>query len=145
MIAIRPARRDEAALLSAISQNNCADSWSESAFLPEFDRESVVLCAQKGDKTVGFAVVSISFDEGYLQLICVDSECRRQGVARRLLEEAESSAHEKGVLNIVLDVRVSNEAAIALYQKSGYNTLCTRRGFYSHPTEDAYTMVKELK
>ena len=144
MITFRPAQREDVAALALISQNNCADSWSESAFLPELDNGTVVLCAQKHNKIVAFAVVSVSFDEGYLHLICVDAEYRRQGIAEALLNRAEQMAYLKGVRKVVLDVRVSNSAAISLYQKSGYATLCTRRGFYSHPVEDAYTMVKEF-
>lgn len=144
MLTVRPADRRDAPLLSKLSRDNCADGWSESAFLPEFDRGSVILTAEAGGSIIGFAVVTVSFDEGYLQLICVDPDRRRQGAASELLSKAEEDARQKGARKIVLDVRASNSAALELYKKSGYTLLCKRAGFYSHPLEDAFTMVKEL-
>ncbi len=144
MIAYRSALKEEAAQLSLISNECGSDRWSESSFLSEFDRKTIIECCDCDGKIVAFAVVSVSFDEGYLHLIAVDSNFRKQGIATKLLKHCEQLAISCGVCKIILDVRVSNESAIKLYEKSGYNKICDRKNFYSHPTENAFTMVKEF-
>lgn len=145
MITYRMATADDAPQMSAVSSECGADKWSEAAFLPEFEHGSIVMCAEDDGKIVGFLVVGVSFDEGYLHLISTCSDYKRQGIASRLLNECERVAALRSVNKIVLDVRVSNISAISLYEKFGYKTICTRRGFYSNPKEDAFTMVKELE
>jgi len=144
MIKFRSALKEEAAGLSFISNECNGDRWSEASFLSEFDRKSIIECCDCDGKIVAFAVVSVSFDEGYLHLIAVDSNYRKQGIATNLLNHCERLAIFRGVSKIILDVRKSNESAIKLYEKCGYTKICERKNFYSHPTENAFTMVKEF-
>lgn len=141
---IREAKSDDAEVLSVISGECGSDKWSESSFASEIEKDSIVLCCEIDEKIVGFVVVSVSFDEGYLHLIAVDSDCRNKGIGVSLLNAAEQIAENRQVTKIILDVRVSNEKAIKLYEKFNYSKICERRNFYSHPTENAFTMVKEL-
>lgn len=145
MMIIRQATKFEAPQLSILSNECGSDCWSESSFLAEFEHDSIILCCEYEGKLIGFSVVSVSFDEGYLHLIAVDSAHRQQGIATKLLKECEKVALSREVSKIVLDVRVSNNSAISLYEKFQYKTLCTRKNFYSNPKEDSFTMVKELE
>lgn len=144
MIEYRSALKEDAAQLSLISNECGGDRWSEVSFLNEFDHKSIIECCDCDGKIVAFAVVSVSFDEGYLHLIAVDSYFRKQGIATKLLNHCEQLAKKRGVCKIILDVRISNNSAIKLYEKSGYNKICERKNFYSHPTENAFTMGKEF-
>ena len=144
MIKLRSALKEESAQLSLISNECGNDRWSETSFLSEFDRKSIIECCESDGRIVAFSVVSVSFDEGYLHLIAVDSNYRKQGIATKLLNHCEQLAKSRGICKVILDVRVSNESAIRLYEKCGYIKICERKNFYSHPTENAFTMVKEF-
>ena len=144
MIKFRNALKGEVGRLSLLSNECGSDSWSEISFLSEFDRNSIIECCEFDGEMVAFAVVSVSFDEGYLHLIAVDSNFRGQGIATAVLNHCEQVATSRGVCKIVLDVRITNQTAIKLYEKCGYSKICERKNFYSHPTENAYTMVKEF-
>ena len=76
-------------------------------------------------------------DEGYLANVAVDPAARRQGVARRLLAALTDYGKTHALYRLTLEVRVSNAAAIALYEGDGWVRDGVRPAFYSHPTEDA--------
>lgn len=61
----------------------------------------------------------------------------RQGIAACLMQEVIRYAEEHDISRIVLEVRPSNEAAIALYEKFGFELDGRRPGFYDSPKEDA--------
>jgi len=84
---------------------------------------------------------------GYLGFFVVENECnitnlavknehRRKGIAKTLLYALDYPV-------VFLEVRASNAAAIALYEKCGFIRIGVRKNFYSHPTEDAILMKKE--
>jgi ribosomal-protein-alanine N-acetyltransferase len=61
-----------------------------------------------------------------------------------LMEAIEADARRRGFSMLSLEVRVSNEAAIGLYQTYGFAKAGVRKGFYTAPREDAYVMLKNL-
>ena len=80
-------------------------------------------------------------DEGYITNVAVRPDARRHGIARRLLQELQKAAEKQGLSFITLEVRVSNVAAIALYEKAGYISVGTRKAFYHDPKEDSMLMT----
>jgi ribosomal-protein-alanine N-acetyltransferase len=56
---------------------------------------------------------------------------RRQGIARRLVESALVSARARGALRMFLEVRESNHAARALYERCGFSQIGIRPGYYT--------------
>ena len=54
------------------------------------------------------------------------------------------AAEEKKIQNIILEVRKSNDAAIHVYEQSGFESVGIRRGFYDLPKEDALIMNRKL-
>lgn len=91
-------------------------------------------------KMVGFASASVETDKktSWINTLGVLPAYRRQGIAEALLEACEQKANTPLVH---LFVRVSNQAAIELYQKKGYARVETRKGYYNNG-EDAYIMEK---
>ena len=100
---------------------------------------------QRCGETVGYACAYVSFDEAELVRIATDLKNRRLGIGVALLSGVEERAAAKGALSVVLEVRKSNEAAIGLYQKYGYENLGIRKNFYDFPKEDAVIMRKERR
>lgn len=76
--------------------------------------------------------------------MAVKKEMRGKGVGRELLSELFRQACP-GAFAFTLEVRVSNSAAIHLYESLGFESLGVRRGFYEKPKEDALIMWKRWK
>ena len=86
---------------------------------------------------VGYAVAVIALDEADLVKITVSEKERAKGYGKKLLESMKEILAGKGVTDIILEVRISNEAAITLYEHAGFVKEGIRPGFYSNPSEDA--------
>ncbi len=123
-----------------------AESWNEPAFVDALCAPyTLAVLAFDPDKTlVGFAMYSCAADEAELLLVAVDEAARRHGVADQMLARAEKEAKERGVCRIFLEVRESNEAAKALYERYAFEEAGRRPAFYTDPKEDALIYRKEL-
>lgn len=95
---------------------------------------------------VGYAVMMLAVDEAELLDIAIDKGHQRKGVGRKLLEAMLSLARHENMRRMVLEVRASNQAAIALYRASGFEQIGLRRDYYpaTKGREDAILMGKGL-
>lgn len=126
-----------------IENESFTHPWSEQSFLAELNKDSSVkIVALENDKVLGYAVLETILDEGSLLIIAVSKNSRRQGIASALFDKLEEVREEKNLSFITLEVRSSNESAIALYKKKGFEIIATRKGYYSSPLEDAVIMTK---
>ena len=80
--------------------------------------------------------------EGDINQVAVHEAYRRRGIAARLLQDFMQESEKRGIHSFTLEVRVSNTAAIRLYESCGFQIEGTRKGFYDKPKEDAYIMWK---
>lgn len=113
-----------------------ADPWSAAALTEELSNPcAAFLVAERDGQPVGYVGCHHIAGEGYITNVAVDPACRRQGVARTLLRTALERWSD--LSRITLEVRVSNTAAIALYEGLGFVRDGIRPRFYAHPTEDA--------
>ena len=95
-------------------------------------------------KVVGYAALLCAADEGNLVSIGVEEGYREMGIASQLLDILYEQALDRGVVSINLEVRESNEAAISLYEKEGFEAVGKRPGFYRNPVEDALLYIKKI-
>lgn len=97
---------------------------------------------------IGHAVLMPGVDELHLLNITVSKELRRQKIAQRTLKAMEPLAIERGLKQIILEVRVSNLGAIELYKSLGFQEIATRKNYYPASVgpgrEDALMMAKIL-
>jgi ribosomal-protein-alanine N-acetyltransferase len=84
-------------------------------------------------------------DEVHLANVAVAPDMRRRGLAQRFLGELLEAGTARGSRIVVLEVRRSNVAAQALYQRNGFFTVMIRRGYYRNDKEDALVMIKHLE
>lgn len=77
--------------------------------------------------------------------VAVGISHRRNGIGGELLKKVVEESGNKDVSNIFLEVRESNLAAIALYEKYGFEKVGERRNFYDNPRENALIMKKNCK
>lgn len=137
-----------------IEQNSFSQPWSAKGFSDSLGLKDTLFlvaeesvansCGQVCKVILGYIGMYISFDEGEITNVAVGTAARRLGTGRRLVCAMKSAATERGVGRIVLEVRVSNAAAISLYEKEGFRRLGVRKNFYEFPREDAYIMEVNL-
>ncbi len=77
------------------------------------------------------------FDEAHINNFAVHPDWRRRGIGRALLRHSLAEAAAAGAPKATLEVRRSNDAAIALYEQGGFARAGLRRAYYTHPVEDA--------
>ena len=89
-------------------------------------------------------IAQVILDEGTVMNIAVRPDCRRRGVAGRLLQVFLDFAQGNRLAFLTLEVRASNYAAIALYGSRGFRGVGRRKNYYEHPREDAVIMTLDL-
>lgn len=89
---------------------------------------------------IGYHCFWIVFEELRLMNLAVQASMRRRGVGRALVIEAFRLGLEQSATRAVLEVRVSNEPARALYTRMGFAQISRRPHYYTNPTEDAVLM-----
>jgi [ribosomal protein S18]-alanine N-acetyltransferase len=99
------------------------------------------LVARKGGAAIGYAIFQVIIDEMHLLNIAVDLDCQMKGIGSRILKKVHKIAEERDVTAIYLEVRRSNEPAINMYKKFGYQIIDVRKKYYSEENEDALVMV----
>lgn len=124
------------------------DAWSIAALRGEFGNEFSHLFAKRVDDViVGYVCIRIMYEEAQICNICVSPKHRRLGYASELLGVVKEFSTLQGCERCELEVNVSNEPAVELYKKCGYNIEGIRKNFYRrsrYDTRDAYTMVLKL-
>jgi ribosomal-protein-alanine acetyltransferase len=92
----------------------------------------------------GFAAFQRVMDEAELRNIAIDPSHQRRGFARALLDAGIPALQGFGVRQLFLEVRASNQPAVAFYQAAGFQLLYTRHEYYSDPIEDALVMGSDI-
>ena len=88
-------------------------------------------------RVAAFCLCWIVVDELHVNTVAVDPALRRQGLATTLMRHVFADAAAAGATRATLEVRRSNVAAIALYERLGFVTCAVRARYYSSPDEDA--------
>lgn len=132
--------------IAEIERQCFSQPWSEDALREELFNDSASFLAavtESGD-VVGYAGLHCVLDEGYIANVAVRPEYRRQGVAGELLGAFVrfGRAH---LAFLTLEVRASNQAAVALYEKYGFREAGRRKHYYDAPREDAIIMTLEFE
>lgn len=104
-----------------------------------------IITAKDGDEYTGHAVFLITGGVAEIVSVAVSEDKRNHGFGQALIEKIKSISEEESISEILLEVRVSNTAAISLYENQGFETIAKRPHFYEKPDEDAYTMKYELE
>ncbi len=116
--------------------------WSQQAFSDAFRMEHAFFYVAAADNdVVGYCGATVAADEGEITNIAVAPDCRRQNIAKQLLQDTMAGAYEKGARRIFLEVRSRNEPAIQLYQNAGFQTVGIRKKYYRDPQDDALMMM----
>lgn len=127
-----------------IEEDNFSMPWSRQAFLDSIRHpEQLYLVAEQDERIRGYCGMWIVLEEGQINNVAVDREFRRQGVASAMFEAFLKQGYEMGARRFTLEVRESNQSAIALYEKFSFQNAGIRKNFYDKPVEHAVIMWKE--
>jgi ribosomal-protein-alanine N-acetyltransferase len=119
-----------------------AAHWSREQYDSLFRQTSprrLAIVVQDSQGLQGFLVAQCVVDEWEIENIAIAGPARRRGLGTRLLGEFLDHARAKGASAVFLEVRESNRAARALYEKWSFAESGRRPGYYSAPIEDAIT------
>ncbi|NLT06112.1 MAG: ribosomal protein S18-alanine N-acetyltransferase [Solirubrobacterales bacterium] len=124
----------------AIERRAFTTPWSLAMFVLERSKPSgICLAATRGGRIVGYLVCSRYDTVWHVMNVAVDDRLVRQGIASALLERLFERADRPGE-QYTLEVRPSNDAAIALYERFGFRAAGKRPGYYHDNREDALIM-----
>lgn len=117
--------------------------WSPESFLQMITKEDTrYYVAEEDGHLLGGCGLWMVAGEGNITNVAVAPRARRRGVGTGLLNYLMMEGDREGVTAYTLEVRVSNEAAIRMYEKLGFSSEGIRPNFYEKPTEDAMIMWK---
>ena len=120
------------------------DPWSENSIASELNNKlSLWLVALEDDKVVGYVGSQTVLGETDMMNVAVHPDYRKQGIGTGLIVGLIGELEKRGSHSLMLEVRVSNESAISVYQKLGFTVVGRRKNYYRNPKEDALILRKE--
>lgn len=143
MIVYREMRETDVPFISRLEEETFSMPWSAASFLRMIEKEDTAYyVAEEDGNILGGCGLLMVAGEGNITNVVVAPDARRRGVATGLLTHLLAEGDRAGLTAYTLEVRVSNAAAIGLYEKMGFVSEGIRPNFYEKPTEDAMIMWK---
>ena len=144
MITIAKMSREHLSEVASIEEMSFSLPWSLESLELMLTEQASALVALEDGRVLGYVGMMCVLDEGQIINVAVHPDARRRGVGRSLMQAAQAYAKERGIVFLSLEVRESNIAARSLYSSLGWEEQGIRKGFYSHPVENACVMTKSI-
>lgn len=129
--------------VAAIERTVFSRPWTEQSFAEALQQDVLFIVVLKENAIVGYCGMYCSFEEGEITNVAVMPKEQGCGLGRKMMEYLLEQARERGIRRIILEVRISNENAIHLYESLGFHNCGIRKGFYEMPREDGMVMILE--
>lgn len=141
-----PMGTDDLAEVVALEARVQAFPWSIGNFRDALVAGYGAWVAPGEEGLAGFVVTMPAVDEVHLLVIAVAPQRQRSGLGAALLAHACKEARQAGMVRMLLEVRPSNQAAVAFYRNFDFVEIGRRRGYYPalEGREDAIVMAKTL-
>jgi ribosomal-protein-alanine N-acetyltransferase len=127
-------------IMEIAKRSATAAQWSEAHYQQLFSTGRLALVVEDAAEVAGFIVGRGNSEEWEIENIAVRGAARRRGLASRLLGEFLRYARSQGGRQVFLEVRESNRAARALYEKWAFLEAGRREKYYQNPVEDALVL-----
>ncbi len=122
--------------------------WHEMTFRGEIYNEPIsspfVIVFKPQKKVIGYLVFWLMKEQMQVNNIAIHPDFRRMGIAEAVMHKILSEVQTRGIKFVTLEVRPSNIAARALYNKLGFDVLGIKENYYHNPPEPALVMGKKL-
>jgi [ribosomal protein S18]-alanine N-acetyltransferase len=132
--------------IDEIEKRSYPTPWSRSMFAGELAKPSSICIGAFEDESselLGYLIISRYVDAWHVMNLAVAPEQRRRKIATELMERLFELTAGDGRRGYTLEVRVSNQGAIKLYERLGFRARGIRRGYYTDNREDALIMWKD--
>ncbi len=146
-VSLRPVGGEDLSQILEIEKTVHLAPWSLESFQAELVKPESTLWVLTDDETdseiSGYIVYRVLFESFEILNLAVSLSARGLGYGKLMVRKVVDQAIRQGAKKIILEVRKSNQAAIQLYQKTGFETVQVRKNFYSNG-EEAYHMELKL-
>lgn len=144
---IRKAAESDVPAVEAVEKACFSVPWSYESLYHDIleNKLAFYIVAEIDGKVCGYVGVWKIFDEGHITNVAIAPEYRRMHIASAMLSVLFDVTGAQGIESYTLEVRVGNQAAIALYEGFGFREAGLRKGYYEDNGEDAIIMWKEKK
>ena len=144
MMTFTQMRKDHVPQIAELEKLCFSAPWSEASIASELQNDLALwMVALNDDTVVGYIGSQTVCGETDVMNIAVHPDWRRRGIAEILIEQLIMELKRLGSISLTLEVRASNEPAIALYQKLDFRQIGRRPNYYRNPKEDALILRKE--
>jgi len=146
MVSIRTMRHEDLAHVSDIERRSYDFPWSHGVFRDCLLAGYQCVVLERDNEVAGYGILSVAAGEAHILNLCIDPIYRSHGYGTRLLDDILFRARTSSVSEIFLEVRPTNENAMALYKKKGFHQVANRPAYYQarEGREDAAVLVKKL-
>jgi len=140
--AIAPMRRRHLRSVLKIEAQVYPRPWTLGLFMSELALKTTrsYLVAKVGGDVVGYGGLMLTGSDAHVTTVAVDPAWQRHGIGTRLMLGLSNEAVARGCTGLTLEVRVSNEAAQAMYRRFGFAPAGIRKNYYTETNEDAIVM-----
>ncbi len=120
-------------------------AWSETLFLKEIHNpNSISIVTEHENQIIAYLCARVVIDECHLQNLGVSQYYRGKGIGTALMGELINRLAPFNASRIFLELRKSNDAALRLYKKMGFQIVAIRKQYYCNPTEEGILMLKTI-
>ncbi len=138
---IRPMEEGDLSQVAEIERSIFTMPWSRQAFLGSLRlAHTLYMVAELKGRVVGYCGCYQLLEEAEITNVAVEEAFRGKGIAFRMLKVLMEAGERQGAFAYTLEVRASNQGAIHLYEKLGFQSFGIRKNFYEKPVEDAVIM-----
>ena len=147
LIRIVPMNADHLDELERLERICFSRPWSKRMLGEELENQCAAFLVAEDERgtVLGYAGLLVMMDEGYITNVAVFPEYRRMGIAAKIIEVYLNFAKANDLAFLTLEVRPSNEAAIALYRRFGFEEVGRRKNYYDLPKEDALILTRYFR
>lgn len=143
MVTFRRMEEKDVDAVSKIEEATFSMPWSPASFLEMIQSDhALFIVAEEDEKILGACGVVQALDEGNITNVVMAEESRGKGIGTAMLTFLMEEGKKYGITAYTLEVRVSNNVAIHVYEKLGFVSAGIRKNFYEKPKEDANIMWK---
>lgn len=131
----------------ALEQELFSSPWDKEAFYYELEKNafSTILVLEDELEIIGYIGMWLLGDQTQITTLGIKKAYQGSGYAKKLMDKCEEITKTMGYANINLEVRISNQKAIKLYEKCGFKIVAIRKNYYQDNHEDAYLMIKKME
>jgi len=143
----RPMQHTDLATVMEIETIAYPFPWTLQNFKDRLRTGYIAKVLELDNELTGYGIMSVAADEAQILNICVHPNQQRRGYGQQILKHLLELASFQAAKSVFLEVRISNQAAINLYHKNGFNQIALCKGYYPNDNkgrEDALIFALEI-